>query len=207
MEKQLTFVSSIKFTDDLKIDTYKDVDGNKVTFVYDESNRLILKVYENFYNTIYKYENGCVSEMNAVDVCTLYNSSLRYKEYSFKQVDDSYSVNEYECLDDMIENNTAIIKIKEKYVTFRNFEINLRFLLNELNEDTVDEDHYLLDDIKHSIVIFAMKEKFNETDETFLENTKREFYDSIDKLETRHPDLKYRTKLIKLFMEQYYFNT
>jgi hypothetical protein len=62
MEKQLTFVNTFKFTNDLKIDTYKDVDGNKVTFVYDESNRLRLKVYENFYNTIYKYENGRVIE-------------------------------------------------------------------------------------------------------------------------------------------------
>lgn len=61
MEKTLTFVNSHKIAD-LKVDTYKDVDGNNVVFVYDECNRLRLKVYENFYNTIYKYENGRIIE-------------------------------------------------------------------------------------------------------------------------------------------------
>lgn len=153
-----------------------------------------------------KCKGYVTSERNAANICDFYNNSLLYKEFYYKRVADSF-VALYECLDDIIKTDTENTKNEEKYVNFRNFEINLRFLLNELNDDATDEDQYMLDDIKHSIMIFAMKEKFNETDETFLENTKREFYDSIVKLESRHPDLKYRTKLIKLFMEQYYFNT
>lgn len=93
-----------------------------------------------------------------------------------------------------------------KYVNFKNFEINLRFLLNELNEEVIIDDWYLLDDIKHSVLVFAMKDKFNETDKTFLENTKNDFYDAIDQLKKRHSDLGWRLCLIKQFMELNYFN-
>jgi hypothetical protein len=99
----------------------------------------------------------------------------------------------------MIKNNA-----RENFIEF---EGELNFLLNDLNEEVVIEDYYLLDDIKHAIMVFAMKDKFNETNKTFLENTKRLFYDSSDKLENRHPSLKWRIKHVKQFMEMYYFNT
>ena len=61
MEK-LTHVNTITFTNSIRVETYKDVDGNLVTFVYDEQNRLKYKRYDRFYNTIFRYENDRVIE-------------------------------------------------------------------------------------------------------------------------------------------------
>jgi hypothetical protein len=93
-----------------------------------------------------------------------------------------------------------------RLITYKNFEINLRFLLNDLSKEPTIEDYLLLDDIKHTIIIFSMKDRFNDTDTIFLENMKNEFYESINELEIRHDDIKLRTKLIKDFMETLYFN-
>lgn len=86
------------------------------------------------------------------------------------------------------------------------FEITLRYLLCELNDKTDRKDSFLLDDIKQSIIVFVMKDKFEETNKIFLENMKYDFYTAIDELEIRHPDIKGKTRTIKLFMEDFYFN-
>lgn len=86
------------------------------------------------------------------------------------------------------------------------FEHALRYLLCELNDKTDREDSFLLDDIKQSIIVFVMKDKFEETNETFLANMKNDFYKAIDALEERHSDIKSRTWIIKMFMEDFYFN-
>jgi len=86
------------------------------------------------------------------------------------------------------------------------FEHRLRYLFYDLKDETEREDDFLLDDIKHTIIVFAMKDRFNETNDIFLENMKTNFYDAIEKLETRHPDIKHDTLFIKQFMEEFYFN-
>lgn len=85
------------------------------------------------------------------------------------------------------------------------FEHTLRYLLCERNNETEREDDFLLDNIKQTIIIFSMKDKFEETNEVFLKNMKAEFYDDIEELEKRHLDIKYETRIIKQFMEDYYF--
>ena len=92
---------------------------------------------------------------------------------------------------------------KKRYMEF---EHALRYLLYELNNKTERKDDFMLDDIKQTIIVFSMKDKFEETNEIFLENMKTDFYNAIAELENRHTDIKYRTKIIKQFMEDYYFN-
>lgn len=89
---------------------------------------------------------------------------------------------------------------------WKGFEHTLRYLLCELNDKTDREDSFLLDDIKQTIIVFVMKDKFDETNAIFLENMKNDFYRAIDKLEERHSDIKSRTKTVKIFMEDFYFN-
>lgn len=90
---------------------------------------------------------------------------------------------------------------------YMEFEHALRYLLYELNNETERKDNFLLDDIKQTIIVFLMKDKFEETNEIFLENMKTDFYDAIAELENRHIDIKHKTKIIKQFMEDYYFNS
>ena len=87
-----------------------------------------------------------------------------------------------------------------------NFEHTLRYLLCELKDETERKDNFLLDTVKHSIVVFVMKDKFKETNEIFLQNMKHEFYVAINEVEKRHPDIEGRTFIIKLFMADFYFN-
>lgn len=83
------------------------------------------------------------------------------------------------------------------------FEHDLRFLLCELQNETDRKDDFLMNDIKQAIIVFAMKEKFGERDEIFLENVKNSFYKAIQKIKERHSDI--QTFYIKLFMEDFYF--
>lgn len=93
---------------------------------------------------------------------------------------------------------------RERWV---NFEHTLRYLLCELKDHTDREDSFLLDDVKQAVIVFVMKDKFEEINEIFLSNMKNDFYNAIQKLEEKHTDLQSRTFTIKLFMEDFYFNT
>jgi len=86
------------------------------------------------------------------------------------------------------------------------FEHTLRYLLCELKDKTDREDSFLLDDIKQAVIVFVMKEKFEETNKIFLNNMKNDFYNAIQQLEEKHTDIQSRTFYIKLFMEDFYFN-
>lgn len=86
------------------------------------------------------------------------------------------------------------------------FEHTLRYLLCELKDNTDREDSFLLDDVKQAIIVFVMKDKFEETNEVFLNNMRNDFYNAIQKLEEKHTDIQSRTFYIKLFMEDFYFN-
>lgn len=86
------------------------------------------------------------------------------------------------------------------------FEHTLRYLLCELKDKTDREDDFLLDDIKQTVIVYVMKDKFEENNEIFLNNMKNDFYNAIQKLEEKHTDIQSRTFTIKLFMEDFYFN-
>lgn len=84
------------------------------------------------------------------------------------------------------------------------FEHNLRFLLCELKGKTDREDDLLMNNINQAVIVFAMKDIFGENNEIFLGNMKNDFYNAIQKLEQKHPEV--QTFYIKLFMEDFYFN-
>lgn len=83
------------------------------------------------------------------------------------------------------------------------FEHDVKYLLCELKDPVDIQDLSLLDNIKQSIIVFAMRDKFGEDNNTFLDNMKHQFYVSIGVLEEKHPDIK--TFYVKLFMKDFYF--
>lgn len=97
-------------------------------------------------------------------------------------------------------------RAKSDHDRYLEFEHRLRYLLCELKDKTDREDSFLLDDIKQTVIVFVMKDRFGELNDVFLSNMKNDFYTAIEKLEERHVDIKGKTKIIKLFMEDFYFN-
>ena len=85
------------------------------------------------------------------------------------------------------------------------FEYVLRHLLMDLKDEVTKEDLFSLKNIKQDIIVFLMKDKFTETNEIFLDNTKNDFYNEIERLEENHTNIKSQTKIIKSFMEDFYF--
>lgn len=85
------------------------------------------------------------------------------------------------------------------------FEHTLQYLLCELKDKIDKEDNFLLSDIKQAVIVYGMKDKFEETNGVFLNNIKNDFYNAIQKLEEKHTDIQLRTFTIKLFMEDFYF--
>lgn len=94
---------------------------------------------------------------------------------------------------------------KSDHERWVNFEHTLRYLLCELKDKTDREDSFLLDEVKQAVIVYVMKDKFEETNEIFLNNMKNDFYNAIQKLEEKHSDIQSRTLYIKLFMEDFYF--
>lgn len=97
-------------------------------------------------------------------------------------------------------------RAKSDHERWASFEYKLRYLLCDLNDETDREDSFLLDDVKHTVLVFAMKDKFKGMHETFLNLMKNNFYDAIHRLEEKHPDIQSRTCYIKSFMEDFYIN-
>lgn len=112
-------------------------------------------------------------------------------------------LNENKEFDNFAINRERSKSDRERWV---GFEHTLSYLLCELNDKTDRKDSFLLDDIKQAIIVFVMKDKFGETNEIFLTNMKNDFYNAINELEERHSDIKGRTEIIKMFMEDFYFN-
>ena len=97
-------------------------------------------------------------------------------------------------------------RAKSDHDRYLGFEHHLRYLLCELKDKTERKDDFLLDDIKQAVIVFVMKDKFGETNDIFLSNMKDDFYKAIEELEKRHFDIKGRSQIIKLFMEDFYFD-
>ena len=96
----------------------------------------------------------------------------------------------------------SVIKTNERYTRF---EHELRYLLRELKDPLTIEDMLYYDDIKHCIMVFAIKDQFGEDNNVFLHNIKHDFYSAIEKLEEAHSDI--NCEFIKSFVEDYFFNT
>ena len=88
---------------------------------------------------------------------------------------------------------------------FAHMELLLRNLVYKASEHTHTE-YQLIDKIKHSIVIFSMKDKVCETNDIFIENTKEEFYSTIDELIKINRSVEWDLFYIKLFVEDFYLN-
>ena len=86
---------------------------------------------------------------------------------------------------------------------FVRFEHQIRNFILEVTPaaSIVDVFHYA--QLIHSMFVFAIKDKFNETNQIFLDNTKSDFYDFIDELGNKFNKDVY---FIKKFADYYIFN-
>ena len=88
------------------------------------------------------------------------------------------------------------------------FEHTLRLLLGftdpSSSGNSYAADLYMMDILKHSIIVFLMKDRFYEKNVIFLGNTQSDFYKSLAELSSKHPELNPYTNYIKDFMEKYY---
>lgn len=86
------------------------------------------------------------------------------------------------------------------------FEHELRYLFTELDTEPSMDDLYYAEDVRQTIIVYSMKNQYEENIPIYMGNTKREFYTAIKHLEENHPDIKGKTFVIKLFMEDFYFS-
>lgn len=86
--------------------------------------------------------------------------------------------------------------VKKDYVEF---EHTLRFLEVHVC------DALFLDDIKQTVIVFSLKDRFGEDNEIFLNNLKNQFYDAIEHLKYNYPSDSYKYDIIKDFVEKYLF--
>jgi len=89
----------------------------------------------------------------------------------------------------------------QKYKDYLEFEHTLRYFLYERKADKVDYFH--LNNIKHALIVFLMKDEFKETNEIFLSNMRTDIYNSIEYFSSKHVDLNSELKKIKQFIEKY----
>lgn len=113
-------------------------------------------------------------------------------------------------LDNFVVERTRAKSERDRFVEF---EHRLRYMLCDLRAEVDLKDNYLLSDIQQSVIVFAMKDKLEDSeddlkkiDEIFLSNMKNDFYSAIQELEEKHTDIKETALIIKLFMEDFYFN-
>ena len=92
---------------------------------------------------------------------------------------------------------------KDKHQRFEEFEHILRYVLIERNEDIDKFDWFMLDQLKHAIIVFLLKNEFNEHNETFLANTQSEFYSALDRIKEKIPS--WESEKVKLFVEDFIF--
>lgn len=90
----------------------------------------------------------------------------------------------------------------ERYV---NLEYALRYMLLGLQNPVDIEDFLSVDNIKQCIIVYLARDKYEEKNDVFLSNMKYLFYSEIKKLEEKHPDIKRKTTVARLFMEDFCF--
>lgn len=107
--------------------------------------------------------------------------------------------------DKLLENEIRQEKNKSNHERYLGFEWALRFMLHELNIPADMHDLLLVDDIKQCVIVYSMKDTFAEQNNVFLSNLKEDFYRGISNLEKKHADIKRKTMIVKIFMEDFYF--
>lgn len=90
----------------------------------------------------------------------------------------------------------------ERYVHFERELRNLPILIRGVDV----KDCLLIAAINHSVLVFALKDTFEDKNETFFENTKYDFYNAIKELKEKHSKLTEPLLYIKLFVEDFYLN-
>lgn len=105
------------------------------------------------------------------------------------------------------------IKHQERAIaTERTHDIHARFahvelLLRNLTRRSTSYTEYdLVDNIKHSMMVIAMKDKVCETNEIFIDNTITEFYHAMNELININISVEWDLFYIKLFVEDFYIN-
>ena len=93
---------------------------------------------------------------------------------------------------------------KTDHERLMNFEHARRYLFNAIS--ITMEDMFLLDDIKQSILVFAMKDVYGERNNVSLNNMEYDFRRAATELQERHPAIAGKLKIIRLFMDDFYFN-
>lgn len=106
---------------------------------------------------------------------------------------------------EIINTFTETIRKKSKKERWLDFESKLNTLPSFIEDDSI-KGLIEVNTIKHNIIIFSMKDKFDENNDVFINNCKKEFYDSIDKLSELYPGAKYHLLCIKLFVDDFYLN-
>lgn len=96
-------------------------------------------------------------------------------------------------------------KNKTKKERCESFEHILSYFFTFSSDVFDDDDYSFLDQIKQSIIIYLSKKDFDCFNSIFLENTKKEFYESINKLAEKHNSLNIYLLKVKIFMEDFYF--
>lgn len=90
----------------------------------------------------------------------------------------------------------------DRHSHFERFEHQIRNLLAEVTPEADIVDVFKYAQMIHSLFVFSVKDKFNETNEIFLENTKSDFYDFIEEYHTKfHRDVTF----LKKFADYYIF--
>lgn len=89
----------------------------------------------------------------------------------------------------------------DKHSHFERFEHQIRNLLAEVTPEADIVDVFKYAQMIHSLFVFSVKDKFNETNKIFLENTKSDFYNFIENYHTKfHRDITFLKKFADFYI-------
>ena len=89
----------------------------------------------------------------------------------------------------------------DRHSHFERFEHQIRNLLAEVTPEVEIIDVFNYAQMIHSLFVFSIKDKFNETNEIFLENTKTDFYEFIDEYADKfHRDVTFLKKFADFYI-------
>lgn len=108
--------------------------------------------------------------------------------------------------DDLLKIEMKKEREKTRHDRFTRFAWAVNYLLCELDPPANIKDLANLDAIKQCIIVYALRSEFQETDAIYLNNMKHQFYNALEKIEKNHPSTKQDILIIKMFMEDFYFN-
>ena len=99
-------------------------------------------------------------------------------------------------------NHIEIEDKRTKRERWINFEHQLRFLMNEIN-DTTNKDWYRLSSIYNNIMSLTFGIECGENNNIFIENCVNSLYTSLEYFNYNHKELRNELFIIQLFIEDY----